>query len=140
MLLRHLYFFHILVNLTTEQCSTLPQFSLNEPWSREDFQSSIFESFSYMASSLHDKALTQILKWHGGLEVFLSHALMFSMHDCEEKILIYDIFKSLHSVLIYILHSFHCKMPLGYLKGQYKLVLHLIFTDQLVIFTQGCTN
>lgn len=83
-----------------------------------------------MASSSHDKALTWIWEWHDGLEMFLSHALMFSMLYCEEKILIYDIFKSVHSVLVYILHSFHCKMPLGYLKGQYRLKLHLFFTDQ----------
>ncbi|KAF3690319.1 hypothetical protein EXN66_Car005991 [Channa argus] len=54
--------FHILIHLTTEQFSILPQTILNELWPRE--HSSISGSYSHMASSLHDPASTNICRLH----------------------------------------------------------------------------
>jgi len=45
--------FQIVINLTTEQFFTLPQPILEKLWFKE-----VSGSFSHMASSLHDRALT----------------------------------------------------------------------------------
>ncbi len=67
----------ILIRLTTEQFSTLPQSILNEPWPRENACAS--GSCLDMASFLTYRVLAGNDEWHGGLcsqqcflEVFLS--------------------------------------------------------------------
>ncbi len=55
----------ILIRLTTEQFSTLPQSILNEPWPRENACAS--GSCLDMASFLTYRVLAGNGEWHGGL-------------------------------------------------------------------------
>ncbi len=57
--------FKILIRLTTEQFSTLPQSILNEPWPRENACAS--GSCLDMASFLTYRVLAGNGEWHGGL-------------------------------------------------------------------------
>ncbi len=66
---RHTWLFtyelQILIRLTTEQFSTLPQSILNEPWPRENACAS--GSCLDMASFLTYRVLAGNGEWHGGL-------------------------------------------------------------------------
>ena len=57
--------FHIVICLTTEQFSTLPQSILNELWASEDV--GISGSCRHIASSLHHSSLTYICGYHSEL-------------------------------------------------------------------------